>query len=378
MLLLLPPALLLAALTPMAPYRAGIAEFAEAAAVNAANAVEAAPITLPQSFAASAVQATFHRTTVSPSAAAAPPVVLLHSFDSSCLEFRRVMPLLEEAQLEAYSLDLLGWGFVETKGNVQSVSVEAKRAYLLAFWEQVLEKRPAVFVGSSLGAAAIIGNSPRAAAQILPTQILPRLDSSPCLLPPLLSRLARCHHSSCCARALSTRVCTDLAAAHPQTLHATVLLDPQGFIEGTPPVPAAFARGGVELLRSWPLRSLGQLIAYEDVPRCATDDAIRIGRLHCSREGWDDDAIDWLLGGGYSVASRVPSLDTAPCTILWGRQDRVLPPPANVPQFVEALPHATYRWVESCGRMHAAWLERGTGSPPHPETPCHSSCACVF
>ena len=29
----------------------------------------------------------------------------------------------------------------------------------------------------------------------------------------------------------------------------------------------------------------------------ATDDAIRVGLLHCARPGWEDDSVDWLLGG---------------------------------------------------------------------------------
>ena len=216
------------------------------------------------------------------------------------------MPLLEERSIEAYAVDILGWGFVETAGRIGSVSVEAKRSYLFAFWQQVLGSRPAIFVGSSLGAATII----------------------------------------------------DFVAAHTEACAATLLLDPQGFIDGAPPVPAAFAKGGVELLRSWPLRSLGQKIAYEDGPRCDTDDAIRVGRLHCSREGWADDAVSWLLGGGYSVSGQVSALRAAPCTILWGRQDRVLPPSEYVLKFATALPQATFRWVESCG--HVPHLEQPT------------------
>jgi pimeloyl-ACP methyl ester carboxylesterase len=37
----------------------------------------------------------------------APPVVLLHGFDSSCLEFRRLYPLLE-SRTETWAVDLVG------------------------------------------------------------------------------------------------------------------------------------------------------------------------------------------------------------------------------------------------------------------------------
>ena len=52
----------------------------------------------------------------------------------------------------------------------------------------------------------------------------------------------------------------------------------QGFIDGAPPVPEVFARGGIRVLGSWPLRSLANQLAYTDTDTYATDDAIRVGR----------------------------------------------------------------------------------------------------
>lgn len=278
-----------------------VAEFVEAAAVRAASAVESSPLILPKEISTGSVPATFVRTECSPSELA--PILLLHSFDSSCLEMRRVMPLLEARGLEAYSVDILGWGFIDT-ANATNVGVEAKREHLRAIIEQLLDGRPALLVGSSLGAATII----------------------------------------------------DFASAHRDLIAGAVLLDPQGFIDGAPPVPAFAARAGLKLLRSWPLRSFGQYVAYEDIPTLATDDAVRIGRVHCARPAWEDDGVEWLLGGGYSVSSLVPDLDAVPTLILWGRQDRVLPPAEYVPKFVRALPRAQFRWVEECG--HVPHLEQ--------------------
>ncbi|XP_060182622.1 alpha/beta hydrolase domain-containing protein VTE7-like [Lycium barbarum] len=39
------------------------------------------------------------------------PVVLLHGFDSSRLEWRYTFPMLEEAGLETWAVDILGWDF---------------------------------------------------------------------------------------------------------------------------------------------------------------------------------------------------------------------------------------------------------------------------
>lgn len=41
-----------------------------------------------------------------------PPVLLLHGFDSSVLEFRRLLPLLAPHH-QAWAIDLLGFGFTE-------------------------------------------------------------------------------------------------------------------------------------------------------------------------------------------------------------------------------------------------------------------------
>ena len=66
-------------------------------------------------------------------------------------------------------------------------------------------------------------------------------------------------------------------------------------------MPERFARGGIRVLGSWPLRSLANQIAYYDKETCATDDAIRVGLLHTARPAWEDDSVAWLLGGGYSA-----------------------------------------------------------------------------
>eukprot|EP00900_Chrysochromulina_parva_P025018 jgi/Chrpa1/714/Chrysochromulina_OHIO_Genome00003343-RA len=281
---------------------AGVGDFIERAAINAANAVEWRSLALSPDIADGPVEASFIRTRTTD---AKVPIVLLHSFDSSCLEWRRVLPQLDAAGLEAYALDSLGWGFGDTR-NVVRISVDAKRDHLRAFLQQVLGGRPATLVGSSLGAATII----------------------------------------------------DFVAAYPTAVASVVMIDPQGFIDGAPPVPRFAARAGIRLLRSWPLRSLGQYIAYEDLATFATDDAIRVGRLHCARDRWEEDQMEWLASGGYSVSKLVPRLGDAgrPCLLLWGRQDRVLPPAEYVPRFLRALPACTFRWVERCG--HVPHLEQ--------------------
>ncbi|RVW31442.1 hypothetical protein CK203_086775 [Vitis vinifera] len=82
------------------------------------------------------------------------PVVLLHCFDSSCLEWRCTYPLLEEAGLEAWAVDVLGWGFSDLE-RLPPCDVASKRHHLYQLWKSHI-KRPVILVGPSLGAAVAI------------------------------------------------------------------------------------------------------------------------------------------------------------------------------------------------------------------------------
>ncbi|GMN41985.1 hypothetical protein TIFTF001_011203 [Ficus carica] len=82
------------------------------------------------------------------------PVVLLHGFDSSCLEWRYTYPLLEEAGLETWAVDILGWGFSDLE-KLPSCDVATKRQHVYQLWKSYI-KKPMILVGPSLGAAVAI------------------------------------------------------------------------------------------------------------------------------------------------------------------------------------------------------------------------------
>ena len=236
---------------------------------------------------------------VKTSATSGPALVLVHGFDSSALEFRRLLPELERRGVRAYAYDVAGWGLTEPTG----VDIAAKRAQLREFLAEVVGG-DAVLVGASLGAA----------------------------------------------------ICVDALAAGLDDVGSVALLDPQCFIDGAPPVPEFAARFGVRVLRSWPLRALANRVAYFD-KSLGTDDAIRVGLLHCERPGWEDDAVAWVNGGGYAISAEVaPALRDRRTLVLWGDNDEILPPKDNVPQFADALPEADVRFVRDCG--HVPHLEQ--------------------
>ncbi|PSC68832.1 hypothetical protein C2E20_7602 [Micractinium conductrix] len=236
----------------------------------------------------------------------APAFVLLHGFDSSSLEFRRFVPLLSQLG-DVYAVDLAGWGFTDAGfGSNPDLPLgpKQKRAHLKAFMQHVVG-RPATLIGTSLGGTVAI----------------------------------------------------DFAAEHGDDVERLVLIDAQGFIDGIGPMasmPRFLSQLGVRVLRTVPLRQMANKMAYFDKERYATDDAMRIGRLHTHLPGWEDANVAFMQSGGYAVSARIPTL-RLPTLVVWGRNDEILSPD-NAQRFIDALPDARLVWIEDCG--HCAHLEQ--------------------
>ena len=83
------------------------------------------------------------------------PIFLVHGFDSSCLEYRRLGPLLAAQGIDTYAVDLLGWGFSQLQG-VQTFGAAAKVEALSSFIQQTTGGKAFCISGASLGGAAAI------------------------------------------------------------------------------------------------------------------------------------------------------------------------------------------------------------------------------
>ncbi|KAL3776594.1 hypothetical protein ACHAW5_009459 [Stephanodiscus triporus] len=71
-------------------------------------------------------------------------------------------------------------------------------------------------------------------------------------------------------------------------VRGTVLINAQGFVDGIGPMsylPVPIARLGIRVLKSEPLRSSANRMSYYDVESYATEDALRVGRLHVGERG---------------------------------------------------------------------------------------------
>ena len=239
------------------------------------------------------------------------PVMLVHGFDSSALEYRRLGPRLASLGVDVYCVDLLGWGYTQLD-DIKSFSAQAKVDALKGFWETVGKNEQVVVGGASLGGAAVIEFA---------SQNLYKEDSE-------------------------------------GFVRGTILIDAQGFVDGIGPMsflPSPLAKLGIQVLKSTPLRESANQMSYHDPSTFATEDALNVGRLHCLREGWEEGMLSFMQSGGFRPATKVSQI-TVPSLVLWGRQDGILKGEEFAYKFVETLPDGELKWVEECG--HVPHLEK--------------------
>lgn len=226
------------------------------------------------------------------------PIVLLHGFDSSCLEWRYTYPLLEEAGLESWAFDILGWGFSDLE-TLRQCDVPSKRNHLYQFWKSYI-KQPMILVGPSLGAAVAI----------------------------------------------------DLAVNHPESVSKLILIDASVYTEGTgnmAKLPRLFAYAGVALLKSVPLRLYVNRIAFNDVSFSTSLDWMKIGRLHCLYPWWEDATVSFMISGGYNVVPLIKQVKQQ-TLIIWGEDDQIISNKLAL-KLQSELQDATLRQIPDCGHL---------------------------
>lgn len=202
-----------------------------------------------------------------------PPLLLLHGFDSSHLEFRRLAPLLA-ADHQLFIPDLYGFGF-SPRPNDGDYSPKGVLQHLEAVVQQCLERSGASqlgVIGASMGGAVAVELARRAAPQVSRLLLLAPagLTGRPMPVPPLLDQLG--------ARFL-----------------------------GLP----AIRRG---LCRS----------AFADPDRDVGPAELEIASLHLGCPNWALALAAFARSGGFAgCGAPVPS---QPISVLWGADDRILRP----------------------------------------------------
>jgi pimeloyl-ACP methyl ester carboxylesterase len=295
----------------------------------AAKLSEAASIAIAQQLKWLKVQVPFDEATTAPVATGyvcqgtGTPVVLLHGFDSSLFEFRRLIPLLAES-CQVWAIDLLGFGFCDRVGEPSRTSVEAPnravmnrvdpaiiKQHLRAFCQQVIGQ-PVVLVGASMGGGVAI----------------------------------------------------DFATTYPEAVKQIVLIDAVGFAAGP-----AVGKLMVSPLDKWATnflrnakvrRKISQKAYYNQA--LVTADAELCASLHLFMPNWQEALITFTKSGGYNFLKPKIAQIKQSALVLWGRQDNILGT-KDATRFEQEIEQCQLIWIEECG--HVPHLEQARITAKH-------------
>lgn len=230
------------------------------------------------------------------------PILLLHGFDSSVLEFRRLLPRLA-AENETWAVDLLGFGFTERDVNVK-IKPRAISTHLHCFWETLI-RQPVMLIGTSMGGAAAL----------------------------------------------------DFTLNYPEAVQSLVLIGSAGMSSGPilgkflfPPLDNLAA----EFLRNPKVRQGISETAYFD-KTFASRDAQICAALHLEMPLWNRALISFTKNGGYGSFKKMLSKIRQQTLILWGENDRILGT-ADAEKFQNAIANSQLIWIKNCG--HVPHLEQ--------------------
>jgi pimeloyl-ACP methyl ester carboxylesterase len=272
-----------------------IAQLTEAPSIELAKQIERRSIFTPLRSAAIA-------TALVQQGVGSPPLLMLHGFDSSVFEFRRLQPLLA-ADYATWNVDLLGFGFTDRPLDVP-FTPDAIKIHLYHTWKTLIDQ-PVVLIGASMGGAAAI----------------------------------------------------DFTLTYPEAVKQLILIDSAGFAAGPeigkfliPPLGYL----ATEFLRRPGVRRRVSLNAYAD-PSLVTADAELCASLHLGLAGWQQALIAFTKSNGYNFLAHKIAQITQPTLIIWGECDRILGT-ADAEKFTAALPHSQLVWVPNCG--HVPHLEK--------------------
>lgn len=231
------------------------------------------------------------------------PILLIHGFDGSVLEFRRLLPLLAEDN-ETWAVDLLGFGFTDRIAGLQFSPIAIK-THLYHFWKTLINQ-PVILVGASMGGAAAI----------------------------------------------------DFTLTYPEVVEKLVLIDSAGLKGGSPlsklmfPPLDAFA---ANFLRNPQVRDRISRTAYKNKLLASLDSQL-CAALHLEMPNWRQALIAFTKSGGYSAFKLKQLAEIVqPTLILWGDTDQILGT-VDANKFKKAIPHSKLIWIQDSG--HVPHLEQ--------------------
>ena len=225
-----------------------------------------------------------------------PPLLLLHGFDSSHLEFRRLAPLLAHRQ-QLLIPDLFGFGF-----SPRPAGAEYSPRALLAHLQALLADLQRRFGTSPVG---VIGAS------------------------------------------MGGSVAVELARREPQAIDRLLLLAPAGLTGRPMPVPPLLDQLGARFLALPAVRRGLCRTAFADPDRDVGPAELEIASLHLQCPGWAAALAAFARSGGFAGCGE--PLPPQPMRVLWGANDRILRPPQK--RAAQALLGERIIELADCGHL---------------------------
>jgi pimeloyl-ACP methyl ester carboxylesterase len=229
-----------------------------------------------------------------------PPLLLLHGFDSSFLEFRRLAPLLV-VRHQLLIPDLHGFGFCP-RPEGGDYSPAGVLRHLEALLEALAAAVPAAAAPQELG---LIGAS------------------------------------------MGGAVAVELARRRPERFERLLLLAPAGLTGRPMPLPPLLDELGVRFLALPGVRRGLCRSAFADPEASVGPPELEIASLHLRTPGWADSLRRFARSGGFAGCGT--PLPPQPLAVLWGANDRILRAPQK--RAALALLGERVRELEACGHL---------------------------
>ena len=224
------------------------------------------------------------------------PLLLLHGFDSSLLEFRRLAPLLAAHHCLIIP-DLYGFGFTPRPddGDYSPRGVLAHLEALLAALDDRYRDQPLGLIGASMGGS----------------------------------------------------VAVEVARRQPQRLNRLLLLAPAGLTGRPMPLPPLLDGLGVRFLSLPGVRRSLCRSAFADPDSGVGPPELEIASLHLQAPGWGEALRRFARSGGFAGCGE--PLPPQPLAVLWGANDRILRAPQK--RAAQALLGDRLRELPACGHL---------------------------
>ncbi|WP_320677080.1 alpha/beta hydrolase [Prochlorococcus sp. MIT 1300] len=196
------------------------------------------------------------------------PLLLLHGFDSSFLEFRRLAPLLKK-YYQLIIPDLFGFGFcprpIKAKYETESLVIHIGKIL-----SQIPSDSTVGVIGASMGGALAM----------------------------------------------------EVARRFPERINRLMLLSPAGLTGSPKPIPQPLNKIGVWFLGQPCVRKRLCRQAFADPNRSVGKQEEQIASLHLSVPNWAESLAEFARSGG--LANLGEPIPKQPIKIIWGANDRIL------------------------------------------------------